>query len=141
MTFLFSVWIVSAEDDDMKVIANTVSLGGVALTFAGLSYAYIRTDVGLREWFRRQWRRLTGRPIVINADATSMVLMSDSAHVQVIYGFGDESNDTIEGLHARTERLLGIVNSLSDELTKAEIHIFDFEKALEQARTEAHEGH
>ncbi len=140
VTFVLSVWIAKAGDADMRVIANTVNLGGAALTFAGLSYAYIRSDVHLREWFRTQWRRLTGHHVVINVDAASMVLIGGSAHLQVIYGFADESDDPIERLHARTERLLQIVNDLSDELTKAEVRIHDLDNALEQARIEAREG-
>ena len=141
VTLLFSIWIASAGDDDMKVIANTVNLGGAALTFAGLVYAYIRSDVQLREWFRRQWRRLTRHPVVINVDAASMILIGDNAHLQITYRFGEESDDPIERLQARTERLLRIVNSLSDELAKAEIRIHDFDKALEHARAETREGH
>ena len=53
------IWIAAADDDDMKVIANTVNLGGAVLTFAGLSYAYLRAN---SPWFQRMWARITGWP-------------------------------------------------------------------------------
>jgi len=40
VTLILIAWIIRAGADHIQVIANTVSLGGAALTFVGLAYAY-----------------------------------------------------------------------------------------------------
>lgn len=125
-------WITVADDNDMKVIANTVNLGGTLLTFAGLSYAYLRANSQIRAWFQRMWARLTGKPIIHRVDANSVVNIDSTATLTLGFGFNDADD--------RTEQLLGFVNRLSAMISAAEERIHDLGKAVEHAKAEARSG-
>lgn len=133
VTFVLTVWIIRAGDTDMRVIANTVNLLGAALTFAGLLYAYVRSDLKLRAWWQRAWARITGRPLPgAHGWANATFEVETSATGWLGYQFSDAKD--------RTEQLLQFVNALSARIGAAEGRIGDVGRALERARTEAREG-
>ncbi|WP_328354684.1 hypothetical protein OG976_24090 [Mycobacterium sp. NBC_00419] len=134
ITFLLVTAIVFTGDEHMKVIDNVVNLGGAALTFVGLSYAYIRSEVRLRAWFERAWARFTGNPIPTRRGAANGTYgwVTTTAAGKIGFTFSDSED--------RADQLLRFVNQLSANLAATDDKICDLSKAIDQAVAAAREG-
>lgn len=132
-----------ADEHGRNTIINWVNFGGVAMTFAGLLYAYLRSNILLRRWFQDRWQQLRFGPKTITIDVLpAKIALSSWANFSVAHGFttDDESADPVERLHARTDDLLRYVNSLEESASSMRNEIHRVETALEHAQAEARAG-
>jgi len=131
VTFVLTVCIARAGPDDRKLIANWVSLGGAALTFAGLSWAYMRTvhaDDKMRAWIRR----LKGLPPPTQNVYLEGIPSSEAfGTLRVPYQFN--------GTEDRAEHLK-FLNNLSATVAATQSRITEVDQAVKQARAETRDG-
>jgi hypothetical protein len=143
LTILLSVAMARADSDGMRTIADGVNFGGAALTFAGLAYAYLRSNTELRSWFRALMHRLRVGPRTLTVSAAPIrldVKMWANAYAEHSFKAPDKFDDPIERLHARTEMLLLFVNNLEQSVWRTDTKVHEVEESLDRARSEARKG-
>ncbi|QVI26180.1 hypothetical protein MN2019_17920 [Mycolicibacterium neoaurum] len=136
--------LVRADQDGLRLIAGWVSFIGAAITFAGLLYAYIRSNIELRRWFRNLMHRLRigPRTVTIGASAITFGMGTGSANLLVKHSFltADRLDDPVERLLARTDALMFHVNNIEKSLSDAHGKIAGTERSIERARADARRG-
>ncbi|MGU3651622.1 hypothetical protein [Mycolicibacterium sp. A43C] len=136
--------LVRADQDGLRLIAAWVSFIGAAITFAGLLYAYVRSNVELRRWFGNLMHRLRIGPRTLTVEMSPISLRTafGSLNLSVQHTFltADKVDDPVERLLARTDALMFHVNNIEQSLSDAHGKIHSAEKSIERARADARKG-
>ncbi len=143
-TIILITSLARADQDDLRLIAGWVSFIGAAITFAGLLYAYIRSNIELRQWFRNLMHRLRigPRTITVGASGIAFGMGTGSANPYVRHSFltADRLDDPVERLLARTDALMLHVNNIEKSLSDAHGKIHGTKQSIERARADARRG-